>query len=366
MRKKFIAIESIAFLVSTTLGAGIFALPFVFNEAGWVVSLVYMLVTAAALVFAHWLYWEALSKTHDSDRFVGLAKKYLGKASFWPASFAIAGGLVLALLIYLILADNFINMIVPVGPGAGALLFWFAASILLVFRLKWFAALEFIGSIVLALFILLFFGMHPDTFAAAPAANWPSFFLPFGAILFALAGWPALEPIFSLEKRTGLRKKPLLVIVSGTLICVALYLLFVLGVFGSGAPITQDTLSGFAFSPVFLALAGIFGIFLIWTSYVPMGFEIMNTLEKDLGQPPATSFGIVTLTPLALYFLGLNSFVTVISLAGGIFLALQYVFILLVAIRALALKGVKRFLAQATAALFVLGIVYEIWYFVIR
>ena len=70
--------------------------------------------------------------------------------------------------------------------------------------------------------------------------------------------------------------------------------------------------------------------------------------------------------PLILIWLGFNNFLETVGLVGGVFLAFQYLLIVLVSRKVLALKGFKRIVSDLVILIFALAIVYEIYYFVIR
>jgi hypothetical protein len=75
---------------------------------------------------------------------------------------------------------------------------------------------------------------------------------------------------------------------------------------------------------------------------------------------------MIILLPLAVVFSGFNQFAVVLGLAGGCFIALQYLLILLVGRRALALSTVQKLFLDLISVVFVLAAVYEVGTFVVR
>lgn len=357
-------------LAATTVGAGIFALPYLFEKAGWLTGIFYLAVLSAILIIVHYLYWQTLARLKEKGRLLGLTREYLGRNIFYPGFFIIVGGLILILVVYLILIGQFLRLIFPaISFEEGVLIFWLFASLPLVLKLRRLVGLEFLGAALMAAIIIFVFGAgrHGIEFNNIPVFNPRNFFLPFGAILFSLAGWTAIEPIFDWTKRTGNRAPSgslvLLILASGTLASALLYFLFVTGIFGSAREITPDTLSGLTNWPLWkieiLAWLGIIGV---WTSYVPISLEVKNSLEKDLALPAGAGLFIVLFSPLVLIGLGLREFLSVIGLAGGVFLGLQYLLIVLVGKKVLDLSRSKKFLLNIIGAIFVLAAVYEIYY----
>ena len=358
---------SVGLLAATTIGAGMFSLPYIFKESGWLAGIFYLLLLSVAIIFVHYLYWLTLAKVKEKSRLLGLAREHLGNAAFYVAIVSVIIGLFLTLVVYLILAQHFSRLIMPEpASNFGVVLFWLAASLPLFFKLSRLVGAEFLGTLLMVFIVIFVFITGNGGFSGIAPIKIENIFLPFGAILFSLAGWTAIEPMFEWQKRNN-DSKPLSKLALGTLLSAVVYLLFVLGILGSSDVISPDTLSGLSSWPLWkLQLLGWLGIFAIWTSYVPISLEIKNELEKDLRLPMLFSFTAVLFLPLVLFFSGLFNFLSAIGLVGGVFLALQYVFIILVSKKILALSGLKRFFANLLIFVFMVAAIYEIYYFAVR
>ncbi|MBI4085714.1 MAG: hypothetical protein HY433_00495 [Candidatus Liptonbacteria bacterium] len=354
-------------LVATTIGAGMFSLPYLFGKSGWLAGIFYLLALGGMVTFAHYLYWLALERVNEKQRLLGLVKAHLGALAFYPAILSILGGLTLVLVIYLILAGQFLKPILSAAGASGIFGFWALASLPLFLRIRRFAIAESLGAILMAgIVFLVFFTSDLRRVSGLATVHLENLFLPFGAILFSLTGWTAIEPMFELRNKGGLWK-PFSALALGTFISAFAYILFILGIFGSTNAMAPDTISGLGDWPAWkLQLLGWLGLFAIWTSYVPIARELKNSLESDLRVPASWSFGVVLFLPLILVFSGFFSFLGAIGLAGGIFLALQYVFIALVSKKILGPSPVKKFLLNILVAVFLLAAVYEFYYFVVR
>lgn len=357
-------------MAATTFGAGLFALPYVFLKAGWLTGIFYLGALSGVVAFVQDLYRESLDAVDGRERLMGLSRTYLGL--FWQrlAPLIIFASLVLALLVYLILADRFIKLIFPDIGIWGVLLFWLAGSAPIILKLRRFVAFEMLGVVMMAGIVLLIaFGINDITgFSRAPALDLKNAFLPFGAVLFSLAGWTAVEPILDYERLRRISprasRKGMAV---GVCIAAALYLIFVAGIFGSAAKITDDTLSGATNFPQWKFLSVIIlGLVALWTSYMPIALEIHNGLEKDFRWPAFIRLATVVFVPPLLFFLGLSNFIAILGLAGGAFLGLNYLLIILVARKVLRLGPARNFFALLFAGLFILAAVYEVYYFVVQ
>lgn len=357
-------------VVATTIGAGMFALPYVFKEAGWLTSVFYLIILSSLVAVAHYFYWRVLEKAQGEYRLVKLSADVLGKLGFKIAFIAVVGGLFLVLVIYLLLGARFLKLIFPpLNFNLALIVFWFLSSLFLLFKEKRIAWLEF-GAVILMIsaVVLTFLDTFKiDVFRGIPPINWENLFLPFGAILFSLTAWTAVGPVYNLGKNIiSDAEKIFAVFGGGVFLAAAFYFLFVVGILGSATEITPDTLSGLVNWPLWkMTFLGFLGAFAVWTSYLPIGLEIRNSFEKDLTWPKVVSLGLVLFLPLLLIFLGIDNFLKVIELAGGLFLDVQYLLIFLVSRRFLSLNLSQKFFLDILAFIFTLAAVYEIYYFVV-
>lgn len=354
-------------LAATTVGAGVFSLPYVFAQAGWLVGVSYLVVLSALIVACHVFYFSVLAKLGGGHRLVGIVRAHLGATPYYISFGAVIVGLLVTLVVYLILGAVFLRIIFPGLDGASAAaLFWFVGSLPLFMGERRMLGLEVVGILIMAALIALVFlsASNVGGFLEYPSVNPLSLLLPFGPVLFSLAGWTAIEPIFDLTKKEGgiSRKALFFSILCGTMGSAALYALFIAGVLGSAAEIVPDTISGLQHWPrweqVVLAL---FGLFAIWTSYVPVALEIVRSLERDCRWRKFQSMLVILCGPLVLVLAGLDNFLTAVGLAGGVFLSAQYLFIVLVARKVLVARGVARLALNLVAAVFFLAAVYEVY-----
>lgn len=357
-------------ITAATLGDGIFAMPFVFYASGWLVALCYLVVLVAIIVGAHIVYLKTLERVDEKERLLGLARRYFGEGGFWVGFIAIVLGLLLTLVAYLILGAQFIHILFPGALSVGPLLvFWFATSILVLVGDKRIMGLELIGIICTSLIVLLIFvTAWPHVFfQGIPAINPANLFLPFGVILFELAGWTGIEPAYELRKINGRKSDPWRSLAAGTIAAAAVSLLFITGILGSATHITSDTISGLTGWPIWKRdLLALLGLCAIATVFIPISREIKNSLEKDLRWNKNYSRGLIILLPISCVLLGFNSFLTVVGLVGGVFLSAQYLLIISVGRRALALSGIKKVLLDVIALVFIIAALYEIFSFIVK
>lgn len=352
---------SVGLLAASTIGAGMFSLPYVFKESGWLLGIFYLVILSGAIIFAHHLYWLALARVGERKHLLGLVRERLGKWAFYAAFISITIGLLLTLAVYLMLAQNFGKIILPAPfDNYGGILFWLAVSLPLFLKLARLAEVELIATILKVLIVLTVFFMSKNGFSGVMPVNIHNIFLPFGAVLFALAGWTAVEPMHDLQKKNK-DKSPLLKLVLGTSLSAAVYLVFIAGILGSSGVVSLDVFSGSSAWPLWeLQILTLLGILAVWTPYMPISLEIKDGLEKDLRLPEFLSFAAVLVLPPAILFSGFFNFLSAISLVGGVFLALQYVFIILVSKKILALSRLKKLFANLLILVFLAAAVYSV------
>lgn len=357
-------------VAAATVGDGIFALPYIFAQAGWLLCLIYMVALAALVILAHSVYLATLEKVGEKERLLGLARRYLGDGGFWVGFIAIVLGLLLTLLAYLLLGTQFIHLALPmVRERYAFLVFWAFISIPLFLDNRIAADLEFFGitATIIVVSVIFITALPHVAFASVPAINARNLFLPFGVILFSLAGWTSIEPIYEARKKGSRFSRAWTSLALGTGIAAVLFIMFAAGILGSSSLITPDTASGLAAWPFWKKeLLAIMGLIAVGTVYIPISREIRNSLEKDLHWNTIFSRGIIILLPPALIAVGLNNFLAVVGLVGGLFLSTQYLLIVSVARRALALGPVKKFFLDLAALIFILAAVYAVYQFVVH
>ncbi len=385
-------LEMAALVTAATVGDGIFALPYVFMRAGWFVALCYFAVLGAIVVLAHRVYLETLEKEEEKKRLVGLARTYFGREGFWTALAAIVGGLLLTLLAYLLLGAEFVRLAFPgVSWRFAFVAFWALISVPLFLTNRYARELELAGitataAAVIAMFSAAFPGILSGgaLFAGAPPWDPHYLFLPFGAVLFSLAGWTGIETVYEARRaaaaeeaeRTGMpaprpssskERIPWAALAQGTFFAALLYALFSAGILGSAPVVTPDTASGLAGWPLWEREVGaLMGLIAVGTAYIPISREIRNSLEKDLGWNKGFVRAVIMFVPPALIGFGLRDFLVVVGIVGGVFLAVQYLLIISVGRRALSLGRIEKVFLDLAAAVFVAAAVYEIASFVVH
>ena len=353
-------------LSALIIGAGMFALPYVFVKAGFLAGFLYLVLGAAIFSTLHVMYAEVIELTPGKHRFVGYAEIYLGRAGKWMSIVAVLLGIILTLTIYLILSASFIKLLAPdLSSTISVLIFWTLGSAVVLMSLNRLANFEFavtlaMVGIVAILFILGFTRTDLGTLSSLPVINPNQLLLPYGVVLFSLAGRAAISSVKEYFFKRGLDgKKFKRAIIWGTITPTVVYAFFVLAIIWlSPGGVTEDAVSGIQISfPGVMGLIGLLGFFVIWTSYFFLGIEARDILRYDFKIPLLAASILIVFLPLILYFWSSQNLIWFISIAGGIFLALERILILLIRrrLRPIGIWG------HFIILLLLSGIVYEVF-----
>jgi amino acid permease len=361
--KRYSELFSVGAILSATIfGAGMFSLPYVFSQAGFIVGLFYLALFTILLATTHYLYSEVVRLTPDKHRFLGYAKIYVGEKGRTIAIFTTGLGILLSLTIFIVLSANFIHLIFPAIPAIYAsLMFWVAASIPLLLKIKRIAILEasVVAAIIVIAVVIFIVGIfHPlQPLSSIPLFNWQFVFVPYGAVIFSMAGRSAISSLMEYSEDNGIEAKTVKkAIIMGTIIPAVVYVLFILGVLSLSATVTPDALTGLNYLPQsFLVLLGLMGIFSLWASYISVSREIEGIFMYDLNESHNKSLIAVALVPLILFFLGFRDFIALVGILGGVFLAIEHTMVTLMWRKA---TGNKPLWSYVVIALFVIGALY--------
>lgn len=365
-------------LAGTIIGAGIFALPYVFEKAGILTGLFYLIIFSAVFALIHLMYADVIIRTKENHRLPGYARIYLGK---WGEGLAIITsiiGMFFALTIYLILSISFFNLIFPsllsFVYAYKLLIFWFLGSLAVFIGINRLAVSEFLIFFGIMAIILMIFGCgmaNSGQIISGYLVNWAYAILPYGAILFSFNGRIAIPTVLGyFRKNNQSQLKAKIPIILGSLTPALVYLIFVFGIFSLSDQVSEDAISGLIshLPRLVLVLFGVLGLVSLWSSYIMIGRSIKKSLEHDLKLRHFLSGSIVSAAPLLLYFSGFQSFLGLIAIVGGVFAGISGIFIILMWLKArkteagrgALLKKINPLIIYALLLVFIGGIIYTI------
>ena len=331
-------LKSVGTMIGSVVGIGVFGLPYAFAQSGFFIGIVQLIVVGILLIMLQLLYAEITIQTPGHKRITGLTGEYLGKWWMRIAAFAFFASAWGAMIAYVIIGGEFLHALL--GPMIGGTPFMYSIGFFVVesFFLLW--GLKMISGVetyVVALLLLLFgaiivLGFPHVDYSNLLTADTKNIFLPYGVVLFALAGLgiiPEMHDIFG-EKH---EKKMRSAIVAAKIVIMVLYALFVYVVVGvSGSGTTDEAIQGLGqtLGPAVTAIGSLAGIITLISIFVVVGLQIKDAIIFDFKINPFVAWLITVSVPIVLFLLGVREFITVISFSGAVFGAMTAVIILLI------------------------------------
>jgi tyrosine-specific transport protein len=340
MKKRLDTSEAIATLVGMIIGAGILGIPYVVAQAGLVWGLVNIVAVGLVVLVVYLYLGEVVLRTKEKHQLPGYASIYLGK---WGRILMLITMMLVqygALVAYTFGEGEVLSFIVlgsiPLSSHLlFSLIFLVLMSFLIFFGIKILGKGELIGlGAIIAIVIAIAAYFLPQ----AQAANFNvfnsnldfRFFFPFGAVLFAYLGFAAVPEMKEIIKDKKKMKKAIII---GSLIPIAVYILFTLSVIGYGGLDTPEIAT--------IALGrfvSIFAVFTMLTSFLAVGIAQKEIFWYDLKIKHLLSWFLtcvpVLILSLATIVFKLATFIEIISFAGAVAGGFGGILIILMALRA--------------------------------
>ena len=168
----------------------------------------------------------------------------------------------------------------------------------------------------------------------------------------------------------GNKKRLKRIITISTIIISVFYFLFTILILGiTGIHTEQSALSGLkgVLGNTLVSVALLVGAIVSITAFITQGIITKKTLVFDLKIKHWQAIVMTCCTPLVLFLLGFTSFIPIISFIGAILLGIDGVLILLMYKKIACLpagRAVKNVTIWALFLVFILGVIYEVAYFV--
>jgi len=363
---------AIATLVGTIIGAGVLGIPYVIAKAGFMTGLINIVILGIAVLLLYLFMGEIVLRTRGNHQLTGYAEIYLGKWGKKLMVFAMVFGIYGALIAYLIGEGEALAAIFnSTNYLLFSIIFFVIASALIHKGLKAIENSELVMStlVVLIVIIISAYAIPRIDTANLTAFSLSRIFMPFGVILFALAGTIAIPEM----KEELIHNKKLLkkAIIIGALTPTVLYLVFSFVIVGSmGLGTTEIATTGLAaiLGQKMFILGNLFAVLAMATSFLTLGLGLKQMYHYDFHMSKNVSWFLTILPPLALFFLMKKSFVGVIGITGGIAMGLEGTLVVLMYRQAKKIGARKpeyqlaknSIIDYALILIFVMGIVYTI------
>jgi len=376
--KKFFLASSV--LVGTIIGAGVFGIPYVISKSGVGPGFFYFLILGGAVLLIHLFFGEIVLRTKEKHRLIGYSQIYLGNWGKILITISTILGTVGVLLVYIILGGNFLKILFSpwLNLDSFYLSLFFALSLAyFIFRgIKLVAPTELLTNFIffLIIFFIFCFALPKINFQNFSLVNIPNLFLPYGVILFALAGWTAIPEIGEILQGAKERKLYKKVIISAILITIFLYLFFVLAVVGvSGNQTSPEALQGLTpfLGEKIIFFGALAAVITLADSFLVIGLYLRNALNYDYNFPKFWASIIACFFPLILFLIGFRGFIETIGFVGTLLGVIEGIVIILIFNRAkisgdrqpeYSLK-IPQILIYFLIAMFIFGAIAQVFYY---
>ena len=367
-------------LVGTIVGAGILGIPYVVSQAGVLYGFLLILLVGIAFLFLNLFAGEVVLRTKSQHQLTGYAEKYLGPTGKKFMALSMFINIYGALTAYLLGEGSTWYKLLGFGSPLLYSLIFFAICFVVVYTgVKATGRMEFLMISLLIIVVLMIglFSIGETSTDGFEIFHLSKFFLPYGVILFALMGSPAIP---EMQEVLGKRKKLMkTAIIVGSLIPVILYLVFtyvVIGLvgvdnftlIGPNERIATIALSLYSNS-LLGVMANLLAVLSMFTSFLTLGLALVEVYHYDYKIGRMKSLALTFIVPLMIVLLDLTSFISILSITGVVAGGLDGILIILMYWKAKLLgerrpeyvMGKHYVLGTVLICMFILGIIYQVW-----
>ncbi len=330
-------LKGLGMMLGMIVGAGIFALPYVFSRAGFFWGIILFGAAFLITLFLSNLYGEIAYYTRGKHRFTGYVNIFLGRPAKHLAFFTTIASYYGSLLIYGLLGGLFLfNVFGNLSVFKFSLIFFSIAAIISWLNIEKVSSLNFYLTLPIFGFIiyLIFIAFPYIKIANFTGGNFvfnSDWFLPYGIWIFALGGFAALPETRDIFSKSSLKHFKRVIFLS-LAVSAIFYFFFIFSVLGAnGQFTTKDALSGLLniLGKEAFLIGSLIGFFAVFTSYIALAFDMKCIFNYDYKISPVFAWLLAVLPPVGLFLLGIVDFVKVLEIVGVLGLGIVGVFIIL-------------------------------------
>jgi len=313
--------ESIATLTGCIIGAGVLGIPYVVVRSGFWTGMLVLVVLGIATLFVHLLVGEISLRSSKAHQLAGYAGKYLGKPGKYVMTLSMFIGIYGAMIAYTLGVGESLQSIFGGSFGLWAVLFYVLMALLVYGGLaileKSELLMEAVKFFIFAIILVLLFSSVNFSADRFVGFAWDKLLVPYGVILFAFVGTAAIPEVREEMKKFKLLTKKVIII--GSLIPIAVYVLFTAAVVGLSGGFATDVatigiaskIGGFGF-----VLLHLFAILAMASSFIALGYALKGMFRFDFNLPHWEAWALTMVVPGLLILLGVRSFIGALEVAG--------------------------------------------------
>lgn len=368
-------IYAISTMVGTIVGVGIFGLPYVAAQIGFIPMFFYLCGGAIIVLAVHLIYTQVILWLRTDYRLPGQVTEIFGKKWGMIAFINFLVGMLGSQLVYIIIGGKFLQALIsifsPISLNTAILIFFILGNILIYKDIKSIAETEF-WMLLIQLVIIL--GLFIFSLAKIELTNFAGYdstklFLPYGIVIFSFWGTsiiPEIKSMFSKNlKKSEINKKLLFTNIISISISFFIYLAFIITILGvSGTRTSVEAFEGIKpfFSPKIIYTSYLFGFLCVFTSFLTNGLTIKKCFQLDYEINKILAFILSSSVPIFLYILNFRNFINIINFIGTITFGIAGIFMFSLYLELKRTKKIgKIVIANSTACaiiiLFILGII---------
>ena len=187
-------LRSVGMMIGAIIGVGIFGLPYAFAQSGIAIGLFWLIIVGGLLTILQLMFAEVVVQTEGKHRLAGYIEIYLGRKLSWIGMFGLASGIWGAMTAYIIVGGRFLFLLLNPLFGGPELVYSIIVAVVatyLIYRGLIFASkLEviLIGALLFLFTFIILLSIPEIQLGNFQVSSLSGFFLPYGVILFSMAG----------------------------------------------------------------------------------------------------------------------------------------------------------------------------------
>ena len=324
-----------ATLVGSTVGVGIYGIPFAFQKAGFGIGFLFLISVSGLILLSNLLYGEVILRTHGRHQLIGYTNKYLGVWARKINLFTFIVGAYGALIGIIIISGGFLanvfSFFLRLSPASWSTVFILIVSVFIFRGLRTVSRIDFLMMFFFASIILLIglFGIKSVSLSNYTLAVKNFWFLPFGIVMFAMSsktGVPLVREVL-----VGAEDKLRKALTFGTVIPAVFYLVFTLVVVGiSGDATSPDAISGLSgfLGTKIIFIGSLFGFLTSFTIFLNLGTALKESFQQDFYFSRRWAWLLVMIPPYVLFLSGVRNFIDIIGLVGGVAVSIEMIILI--------------------------------------
>ncbi len=324
--------DAIFMITGMSIGAGILGIPYVVAQVGLKIGIVYILVLGLVMLCLNLMLGDIAVRTSEPLQIPGLVGRYLGKGPKYIINILVVFGSYSTLLAYISGEGQALSALFGGSPVVWSLVFWTVGSAIVWRGLQTIKSVEKVLSLIVMSIVIgvSFYILRDFDMTAWAYTDVSKIFLPYGVILFALNATPAIIEAHALLPKDQKSFKRALII--GSLIPMTIYIIFAIAVVGATGLQTTEVATiglGEKFGKGILVLSNIFAVLAMSAGFIGSGIALKQNFVWDNKIPKMIAEFLVISVPIFLFLMGLRQFIVILSVAGGLVIGVEAVFLVL-------------------------------------